>query len=345
MKAAVFLGPGQMEIREVARPVCGKGEVLLRIKACAICGTDVRIFQRGQKNVRPPHVVGHEIAGIVEETGAGAGDLKPGTRVTLVTTVGCGKCRFCRQKLYNMCPDFRATGYHYPGGFAEFILIPAESVSQGNILPIGKDLGFAEASLAEPLSCCINGQDYLKIGKGDAVVVFGAGPIGSMHAELAKAQGAAKVLVVDVSSRRLELAARFSADLLINGKEKDAVKEILAATGGEGADVLITACASGEAQEQAVRAAGRKSRISFFGGLPHDNSVIKLDSNLVHYREISIFGAFASNRGHFLRALELIGAGTIAAEKFITHRLPLEKIVAGLEIVRSGEGLKVVIEP
>jgi len=344
MRAAMFLGPGKMEIQEVEKIKPKKGEVLMKVHACAVCGTDIRIFYHGQKNVVPPHITGHEIAGVIEELGQGVKGYKPGQKVTVVTCVGCGKCRFCKKGIYNLCDTPRYIGYYYPGGFAEYMIVPAEAVQGNNILKVPNNLGFSEIAMIEPLSCCINAQEYLNIQKGDTVVIIGAGPIGCMHAELAKASGAKKIVMFDISDNRLELAkSRFEYVLTANNSKEDMVKKVMELTNGEGADVIIVACPVNACQEQAMQMVAKKGRISFFGGLPKDNPYIKLDSNIVHYKEVSIFGVFASNRKHYEEAAKLISTGKINAKKFVTDAFPLEKIVEGIETTKSGKGLKTVI--
>ncbi|MFA5859428.1 MAG: zinc-dependent dehydrogenase [Elusimicrobiota bacterium] len=345
MKAAVYLGPGKTEIREIEKPVISSKEVLIKVKTCAVCGTDVRIFYHGQKNVVPPHVTGHEIAGVIEEIGKNANvpHLKEGDKVTVVTCVGCGKCKYCKDKVYNLCDTPRYIGYYYPGGFTEYVKIPEEAVVGNNILKAGGRLDYEEISMVEPLSCCINGQQFLNIRKDDFVVIFGSGPIGCMHAELAKAQGAGAVVMFDVSDQRLELAKTFNIDHRINSMKVPPIEKVMELTSGIGADVIITACSANVAQEQAVAMVAKRGRISMFAGLPKDNPTIKFDSNVIHYKEASVFGAFASNRVHYEKALDLIAKGKINAKNFVTHRFPLEKIVDAMETTRSGAGLKSII--
>lgn len=344
MKAAVFEGPGKMVVKEVPDPKCGEGEVLVKIEACAICGTDIRIYRHGQKNVKPPHIIGHEIAGTVEEVGSNVDGIKTGERVVLVTSVGCGKCKFCNRGWHNLCSSGAAIGYYYQGGFAQYIQVPQSAVAQGSILTFPEKVSFVSASIVEPLSCCINGQEYLKICNEDVVVIFGCGPIGCMHAELAKAKEAKKIIMVDVDEERLKMAERFSPDIIINSSKKDAVEEIMSITDG-GADVIIVACGVNKVQEQAIYASNKKGRISFFAGLPKDTPTITLDSNRIHYNEISIFGAFASHERQYREALELIVNNKVDTEKIVTHRFPLEEIVKAIEVAGSGKGLKIVIEP
>ncbi|GAF74604.1 unnamed protein product, partial [marine sediment metagenome] len=133
----------------------------VKVYACAICGTDVRIYRHGQKNVVPPHIIGHEIAGTVEALGPGVTGVEIGSHVVVVTSVGCGECKFCRRGWHNLCVKGVAIGYYYQGGFAQYITVPEPAVMQGNIIPFSPELSFPEASIVEPLSCCINGQEYL----------------------------------------------------------------------------------------------------------------------------------------------------------------------------------------
>ena len=346
MKAALFLGPGQMEIRDMPVPKAGKGEVVIRVKACAICGTDLRTYRFGHKKVKPPQVIGHELAGLVSEVGEGVAGVSVNEPVTAVTSVGCGKCRLCKAGRNNICAKTEALGYFYAGGFAEYIKLPAESVVQNSIIKLPASVGFDEAAVVEPLSCCLNAQVFLKIQPGDRVVIFGAGPIGLMHLELARAQGAAETFLIDINSERLASAAKLvKIDHVLNSQEKDPVAEVIRLTGGEGADVVITANPAKVTHEQALKMAAIRGRISLFGGLPKDDSIINFDSNVVHYREISVFGAFASARPEYEQALELIASGKVDAKKFISHRLPLEKITEGLELVKEGKAVKVVINP
>ena len=197
--------------------------------------------------------------------------------------------------------------------------------------------------MVEPLSCVINGQDYLHVEKGDVVVVIGAGPIGCMHAELARARGASKVILFDVSDLRLKLAERFEGITPINSAKEDPVRKVMDITNGVGADVIVVACGVNAAQEQAIQMAAKRGRISLFAGLPKDNPYLKFDANAVHYKELSVFGAFASYRKQYEEALNLIASGKLDAKKFITNTFPLEDVVKAIETAKKGEGLKVVI--
>ena len=346
MKAAVFHGPEDVRIEEVPKPRPGRGEVLLKVGACAICGTDVRIYFHGQKNVVPPAVTGHEICGTIEELGEGVEGYSVGQKIVVVTPVGCGRCRFCRAGVHNLCVDFKAIGYDFPGGFAQYVCINEQAVRQGNLLEAPDDLPDDEGAVVEPLSCCINGQEYLNISIGDTVVVFGAGPIGSMHVELARSQGATKVILIDIAESRLQMAReRINVDVLIDSSKEDPVARVLEETAGAGADVVITACGVGAAQQQAIQMAAKKGRVSLFAGLPKDKPTVEIDCNIIHYKELCVFGAFASHATDYLRALKLVASRVVDARKFITARLPLEQFAEGVRQSKSGEGLKSVVMP
>ena len=245
-----------------------------------------------------------------------------------------------------ICPNQTSIGYQYEGGFAEYLVVPHEVLRVDGLNRIPAGVGFDEASVAEPFACAINAQELARVGPGDDVVVIGAGPIGCLHVRLARARGAARVFLVELNRQRLDMsAAVVKPDAAICGSEVDAFEAILELTGGRGVDVAITAAASGRAQEDALRMIARRGRLSFFGGLPKDNPTITLDSNLVHYRELTIVGANGSSPSHNKQALALIASGEVPVKDLITHRLPLDGVLDAIGIVSRGEGIKVTIEP
>ncbi|MGB9681850.1 MAG: zinc-dependent dehydrogenase [bacterium] len=345
MKAQVFYGPQDMRLEEVPTPTPKEGELLLKVESCAICGTDVRIYYSGHHNVKPPQIIGHEISAVVAEIGDGVEGYSVGDRVTVVTEVGCGKCKYCLSGRVNLCTNFRAIGYNFPGGYAEYMVLPQEAVRQGNAIKIPQGTDLDEVTLIEPLSCVLNGQEYLDIGFTDTVVVIGSGPIGCMHTAVARARGANKIILADIQAKRLEMAKPFGADLFVDSSQEDLVKIVKAETDGLGADVIIIAAPSGSAQEQAFQMIAKRGRISFFGGLPGDRPNITLNSNIVHYNEVSIYGAYASRHFQYYEAAKLLSSKRVDLGKLITHKLPLEDLVKGIELVRQGEALKVVVKP
>ena len=344
MKVARFHSPGDIRIEDAAEPVPGPGEVKVRVRNCSTCGTDVKIFRYGHHHIRPPRVMGHEIAGEVAAVGDGVTDWMPGDRVQLIAAIPCGSCAECRRGHLTVCPNQESMGFHFDGGFAEYTIVPAKVLAVDGLNRIPDGLGFAEASIVEPLACVLNGQQLARVGAGDDVVVIGAGPIGCLHVRLARSRGAGRVFLADLNADRLAMSAdRVRPDAAIHGA--DLVDEVLKLTDDRGADVVITAAASGAAQEQALRMAARRGRVSFFGGLPKDDPTIACDSNLVHYRELTIVGANGSSPRDNAHALELIAAGAVPVADLITHRLALAEVLAGIDTVRRGTAIKVTIEP
>lgn len=346
MKVARFYAPGDVRIEDAAEPSPGPGEVKIAVRACSTCGTDLKIFRHGHHRIDPPRVMGHEIAGEIAELGEGTAGWAVGDRVQVIAAIPCGTCAECRRGRMTVCPNQESMGYQYDGAFANYLVVPAKVLAVDGLNRIPDGVGFAEASVAEPLACVLNGQELARVGAGDDVVVVGSGPIGCLHVRLARARGAGRVFLVELSRERLDRAAGLVApDEAVCAQDGDVVDQILKLTEGRGADVVITAAASGKAQEQALQYAARQGRISLFGGLPQDAPTITLDSNLVHYRELTVVGANGSSPAHNARALDLIATGAVPVSDLITHRLPLDGVLDALEIVSRGEGIKVTIEP
>ena len=346
MKVFRFYAPGDVRIEESPEPQVSAGEVKLRVRACSMCGTDVKIATAGHQRMQPPRVMGHEIAGEVVEVGEGVTGWAAGDRVQVIAAIPCGKCEFCTAGLMTICPNQLSMGYDFDGGFAPYMIVPPQVLAVDGLNRIPDGVSFAEASVSEPFACAINAQELADTHEGDVVVVVGSGPIGCLHVRLARARGAAKVFLVELSRERLDLAAEIvKPDAAICSAETDPVQAVLDLTDGKGASLVITAAASGAAQEQGLRMLAPRGRISLFGGLPKDKPTITLDSNLVHYRELTIWGANGSSPAHNKQALAHIADGSVPVADLITHRLPLDQIRDGLDVVRNGTGIKVTIEP
>ncbi|HMG29629.1 MAG TPA: zinc-dependent dehydrogenase [Jiangellaceae bacterium] len=345
MKVARFYAPGDVRIEDIAEPRAGPDEVKIRVRNCSTCGTDVKIYNHGHQHIDPPRVMGHEVAGEVVDIGADVTGWAVGDGVQVIAAVPCGECAQCLAGRMTVCPNQTSVGYHYEGGFAEYLVVPHAVLRVDGLNRIPDGVSFAEASVAEPLACVINGQELAQVGEGDDVVVVGAGPIGCLHVRLARARGARRVFLVELNRSRLDMSADVvRPDAAICAAEVDAIDEVVKLTEGRGADVVITAAASGKAQEDALTMVAPGGRISFFGGLPKDTPTITLDSNLVHYRELTIVGANGSSPAHNKRALQLIASGAVPVADLITHRLPLGEVLDAFGIVSRGEGIKVTIE-
>jgi L-iditol 2-dehydrogenase len=346
MRVVRFYAPQDVRVEDVPEPAAGPGGLLIRVRNCSVCGTDAKIWRSGHPNLSPPRVLGHEVAGEVVEVADGAGGWSVGDRVQVIAAIPDGTCHECRHGWQTVCPNQERIGYQHDGGFAELMRVPAKVLAVDGVNRIPEGMSFAEASVAEPLSCVINGQELAGVGDGQTVVVVGAGPIGCLHVRLARVRGAARVLLIELNPRRLELAAGLVApDEAIGAGATDTVEAVRALTEGRGADVVIVAAGSGKAQEDALRMAARRGTVSFFGGLPKDRPTIACDANIVHYREVGIVGANGSSPDHNRQALELIASGAVPVADLITHRLPLERTVEGIHTVAAGEAIKVTVEP
>jgi L-iditol 2-dehydrogenase len=347
MKVLRFYAPGDVRIEDAPIPQITADEILLRVRNCSTCGTDVKIFHNGHQNLTPPRVIGHEVAGEVAEVGANVSGWAVGDRAQVIAAVPCGECYECRKGWMAVCANQTSIGYQYDGGFAEYMVVPQAVLKVDGLNRIPEGVGFDEASAAEPFACAINAQELLGIEAGDTVVVFGAGPIGCIHTRIARGvHGAARVFLVDVNAERLAMsAAAVHPDAVIDASQVDVVAEVMRLTDGRGADVVITATAANITQEQAIAMAARNGRISFFGGLPKTNPTITCDSNLVHYRQLHIHGANGSAPEHNRKALAYIASGQVPVKDLITVHLPLERALEAFDIVAKGQAIKVTVEP
>ncbi|MDR0363079.1 MAG: alcohol dehydrogenase catalytic domain-containing protein [Planctomycetota bacterium] len=346
MKAAVFIEPGRIDVKDIPLTPCGPDDIIVKVHACGICGSDVRNFRAGlRKNVKGivSQVMGHEFTGIVSEVGANATRYRIGDRIAAAPDVSCGQCWYCRRGLVNLCDDHRMLGVDWPGGFAEYVHLPGEVLERGMIHHVPEGLGLDDAAMSEPASSVIAAQANAGVGLGDTVLVLGDGPIGCLHLEVARARGASRVFMS--GAMRLKGAEAFAPDLLMDATRDDVVGMAREATGGLGADFAVCANPVAATQEQAVRAVRKRGTVIIFGGLPRNKPMTTLDSNRIHYGEIRVMGAFSYPAPIHRKALTAIRDGFITPGKYITMTLPLDETVRGFEAVLAGEALKVLIKP
>lgn len=342
MKAAVLHAPNRMTLERVATPVLADGDLLLRVKAATICGTDMRVL-RGRKTsgIRYPSVIGHEFAGEIVATG-GATTLTVGARVAVCPAIPCGHCPQCQRGRENLCPELQAIGYQIDGAFAEYIRIPALAVGLGNLHLLPDHVSYEEAALIEPLACVLNGQNKVALAQGDTVVILGAGPIGTLHVKLARLRGAARVIVSEPNPARRAAALDAGADVVIDPDAGDLRAVVLAQTRGQGADVVICAIGLPALATQAVGLAAKGGRVSLFAGFSK-GEMGTLDVNAIHYEELRLTGAFGLSRRDFADALHLIADGRIDLRSMVTHRFRLDAIDAAFSMAESGAAMKVAI--
>jgi len=346
MLAAQVESLGKMGLVEKPIPEPRDDSLLIKVEACAICGSDVRIYSKGDSRARYPIVIGHEIAGVVTAVGKNVKGFAEGDRVCAAPGHGCGKCRYCLTGHSNVCADpCPSIGYASDGGFAEYMVPPENVVALGFVNKIPDGVSFDNASMSELLACNLNAQENSPVKEGDVVLIMGAGPAGCMQIQLSQIRKAKKVIVTQRSADRLELAARFNPDRTIASSEEDLEAIVMEETGGVGADVVFVCAPSKDAQEQALALAAPRGRVNFFGGLPKDNCLITTNANVIHYKELSVGGASSSLARQNREALDLIADGKIAAERYVTHRFALSEIVAAFETVQARQAIKVVVNP
>ena len=346
MRAVVFAGVGDIAVRDAPAPKLEPGDLLLRVRAATICGTDLRICAGLKtRGVRIPSVLGHEFAGDIAAVGGGVSDWRVGQAVAVAPVIPCGKCSYCRADLGNLCAQRSALAYEYDGAFAQYLRVPAAAVRAGNVFELPEAVSYEAAALAEPLSCCLNGQENLGgIQPGDVILIVGAGAIGVMHLQLAKALPDTRVIVSEPSAQRRKLAIENGADRAIDPLEADLRAAVLDETAGIGVDKVIMAVGVPAIVPELIALTRKNGAINLFAGFP-PRAQATLDLNDIHYRQIHISGASASTSAQFGRALSMIASGKINADAIITHRFPLERFAEALRAAQAGQGLKVALLP
>ncbi|MBP1648805.1 MAG: putative L-iditol 2-dehydrogenase protein [Bacteroidetes bacterium] len=339
MKVALFDRPHSLRVIEKPLRALREGEILVKVEACGICGTDVHIVE-GTSRSTPPVVLGHEYAGIVEDGGKTFSPLpsaKEGVRVAVDPNIACGVCFYCRRGLVHLCSNLRALGVDIDGGMAEYCIVPAH---QAYVLPA--NVAPEVSAFVEPLSCAIHGIDRANIRAGDLVVILGGGTIGLLMLQLARNAGAAAVIVVEPLAEKRTIASRLGAALTIDPNTED-VHDTVLGRAPEGADVVIECVGKTTTMQLAVQLARRGGTVEFFGVSPLGVS-IPIEPNLVYFKELSIVGSYI-NPHTFDRSIALLQGGVVNIEQFIIHNFPLAGVQDALEHQRGGKTLKSIVRP
>ena len=345
MKAAVFTGPGQLELRDVPTPHAGEGELVLKVGSNTVCGTDARIL-RGEKSagVRPGVILGHEISGYVTEIGRGVEGFAEGDLVGINPTVSCGVCYYCRAGFEHLCSKAELFGYAIDGGLAEYVLIPREAIARRAAYKAAAHLTPAEVSLAEPLGCVINGASNYRTKPGDTVLIIGAGPIGLLHTMLNRHYGASQVIVSNPGDDRRLIAEELGATHSVDPMKTDLIEYVRSLTDGRGADVVVVCIGRNELFQQALECARPKGHVNAFAGFAK-GSTSSVDPNLIHYGELVVTGGSNTSRANYEKALRFIGEGAVNVKALHTHTYKLDDVIEAIEFVQSAEGLKIAVEP
>jgi len=342
MKAAMLYGVNDLRIEDIEVPEVKAGEVLVKVKAATTCGTDLKIFERGyvEKVIRLPTVFGHEWAGEVVEVGEELEWPKKGMRVRAGNSAPCLHCRMCQKGKYNLCENM----IWLWGAYAEYIKVPARMVLV-NMQEVPERISYEEAAITEPLACVLHGVEEAGVKLGDVVTIVGAGPIGLLHLLTAKKMGAARIISIDLVEERLNFAKKLGADETINAGEENVVERVQQLTNGYGADVVIEAIGLPVTWEQALKLVRKGGSVLEFGGCP-PGTEIKMDTELLHYGEVTVRGAFHATPLHFKKALNLIASRTIDVRPLVTRKMTLDKIKEAFEILSTTKSeIKIAITP
>jgi D-arabinitol dehydrogenase (NADP+) len=323
MKAIQITKPGEFVYTEVSKPVPGPSEVLIKVAAAGICGTDLHIFH-GEYEATYPIIPGHEFSGTVAEIGPGVKYFQPGDRVTADPNSPCNICPFCQRGEFNQCVDLQAVGVTRDGAMAEFVIVP-----EGLVFPIG-DLSLSAAAMVEPLACVVWGLKRVQVQAGDAALVFGAGPMGCLVSQALRSAGAAQVMVTDVVEWRLEIAKNLGAtDTLLGPRAEDQIHGL----NPTGFQIVVDATGIGKVLEDAFQFVRPRGKVWVFGVVPPDQKI-----NIVPYdifrKDISIIGSFAVNQT-FHEAIALIQSGAVQVDPLISHQLPLEQFGKALQLAEN----------
>ena len=329
-----------LRLEEMSVPQIGPGELLLRIEASGICGSDVMEWYRREK---VPLVLGHEIAGEVVEVGEGVQHYKEGDRISASHHVPCNTCRYCLKGHHTVCETLRQTHFD-PGGFAEYVRLPAINVDRG-VYPLPDNVSFEEATFIEPLACVFRSLRKARFQPGETVLVVGSGIAGLLHVHLAKALGAACIVATDIVESRLKAARKLGADVVFDARE-DVPSRLKEVNNGWLADLVLVCTGARSAQIQGMESVERGGTVLFFA--PTDPGVtVPLSVNELFFRnDITLTTSYAGSPGDHVEALELIRLRRLRVKEMVTHRFGLAEIGEGLKlVVEARDSIKVIIEP
>jgi L-iditol 2-dehydrogenase len=339
VRVAVYHSNHDLRLEDWPRPVVGRGEALLRVRASGICGSDVMEWYRLPK---APLVLGHEVAGDVEEVGEGVSGLEPGDRVVATHHVPCGACRYCRSDRHSACETLRATSF-FPGGFSELVRLPAINVERGAFRLPGS-VSYEEGSFVEPLACALRAQRIAGVGPGMCVAVLGSGISGILHLQLARARGAGPIVATDLSPKRLAAARRFGADAVLDARD-DVPEGVRRANDGRLADVAIVCAAAPSAIDQGFRSVDRGGTVLLFAP-SEPGTIYPLPLHDFWFNGTKVVSSYAGPPDDMLAALDLIASRRVDVASMVTHRLGLSEIGEGFRLVLEGRGsLKVIVDP
>jgi len=347
MKAVILHGPdnypNNYEVMDIEKPQIADDEILLHMRAAALCGTDKRIFTGAKtKGVRKDSVVGHEICGDIVEVGSKVEGYEVGERVSIANVIPCGHCPACLSGRENACMDRKAIGYEFNGGFEEYIRIPHICIESGNVVKLPDDVSYEAGALIEPLACCIRGLRNTGTGFNDTVLIIGAGPIGLMHLELSKIAGAKKVIVSELDPEKRDIAKKLGADRVVDSANEDLAAVIAEETDGFGVDRIVMAIGITGLVNSTLKLAKKGGTVCLFAGFPKGKTA-EIDPSIIHYNELQVTGSTAYKRIDYLQAADMVRTHKIDLDAIVSAKFSLDDFREALDLHMSGKALKVVI--
>ena len=321
MSAILVRDIGAFELTTVPVRDLEDDEVLIEVEVTGLCRTDLKLIRVGHRDLTLPRIPGEEVVGIIRRTGGNVTTLREGSRVYVYPGLWCGRCPACLSGAENLCRGMQIMGFHRDGGFAEYVIAPAKSV-----IPVPEGLSAELAVFAEPLSCCLNALELARLGKGETVGIWGAGPAGTLLARASRAMGC-EPFSIEPDERRRGIAR----GNVFRGSEKF--------------DVCMVAVGSGQAYREALGAMNPRGRLVVFSGLHASEDEQPVSFNQLHYYEQTIAGAYGCSFRHGIQALFFIATGAVAVEDMISHRMPLSNLDEALQIVENRQGMKILLYP
>ena len=341
MRVAMYYKNDDIRLEEMGKPALLPGEILVKVKSSGICGSDVMEWYRIKK---APIVLGHELSGDIAEVGEGVKDFAVADRVVFTHHVPCNNCRYCLEDKPAMCETLRSTKF-YPGGFSEYVRVPAINIEKGGVLKMPDSVSYEEGTFVEPVGCAVRGHRKANVSPGSSVLVLGSGLSGLIHIQLAKAFGAGRIVATDVNDYRLEYALKMGADFSFNAMDENMIDNLLAANDGRGYDFVIICTAVPVAFKQAMKAVDKGGTVLVYA-INTPGTEMPFDIYDFYNRGITLIATYAASPRDLAEALRLIQHGRVETQKLITHRLPLKDTVEGFQLmVKGGESMKVIIDP
>ncbi len=343
MKAAILHGQRDLRVEQTVRtPELGSNDVLVKVRACGVCMTDLHMFT-GEFPVQTPVILGHEFSGEIVKMGSEVRELHNNDRVAVNPVLSCGNCDSCAAGRDNLCRNVTSIGgagnIVINGAFADYVSVPSRSIER-----IPSTISFDQGAFIEPLGCCIHGLDKSRIKVGETVIIIGAGTIGLLLLQLVRLAGASSTIIVDMIQDRLNVAKRLGADIVVNPMESDLIEEVKTVTDSKGADLCIECAGSPSAIKQALKLVRTGGRITIFG-VPPVRAEVSISPFDVYFREIEINGTYAITSDSFRRSIALLSASRIDVTSLITERLELDEIKSAFSLAEKRQGLKKLIHP